>query len=170
MAQRQLAWSYITQFGGKEFTGMQIVQAVELNNSRTRNMLTALVELGKIELVDKGPNLLLNRYRVIDSSPIPNRFVRKKKVDRPKVKQRLWNSCRVLKVFTMHDLCSTASAALSTGRGFIKPLMKAKLIRKVNNKDEELFRLNGSFGCECPIVKPEGVEIGGRLFPFEERV
>lgn len=147
---------------------MQIVQAVELNNSRTRNMLTVLAELGKIELVDKGPNLLLNRYRVVDSGPIPNRFVRKKKVNRPKVKQRLWNSCRVLKVFSMHDLCSTASAALSTGRGFIRPLLKAKLIRKVNGKDGELYRLNGTFGCECPKVTEDGVEINGRFFPFRE--
>lgn len=168
MTQRQLAWSYMTQFGDKEFTGMQIIRAVELNNSRTRNMLNALVELGKIELVDKGPNLLLNRYRVVDSSPIPNRFVRNNKVNRPKVKQRLWNSCRVLIVFSMHDLCSTASAALSTGHRFILPLLKAKLVRKVKSKDGELYRLNGTFSCECPKVMQDGVEIGGRFFPFRE--
>lgn len=168
MTQRQLAWSYITQFGEREFTGMQIVQAVELNNSRTRTLLKLLSEIGKIELVDKGPSILLNRYRVVDTSPIPNRFVRKKKINRPKVRQRLWNSCRVLKTFTMHDLCSTAAAALSTGKTFLRPLLKAKLVRKVNSQEGELFRLNGTFSCDCPTVKSNGVEIGGRLFLFEE--
>lgn len=168
MTQRQLAWSYITQFGGEEFTGMQIVQAVELNNSRTRNLLTVLAELGKIELVDKGPAILNNRYRVVDVSPIPNRFLKKQRPNRPKVRQRLWNSCRVLRAFSLHELCSTASAALSTGRGFLRPLLKAKIVRRLNCPDGEMFRLNAQFSCECPEVTADGVRIKGRFFPFKE--
>ncbi|MDC5753829.1 hypothetical protein OPW41_18165 [Vibrio europaeus] len=167
MTQRQLAWTYILQFGKKEFTGMQIVQAVELNNSRTRNLLTVLEEMGKIQLVDKGTCILTNRYKVVDASPIPNRFVRKKKPKRPRVNQRIWNSCRVLKVFTLHELCSTASAALSTGRGFLRPLLKARIIRRVNSPDGELFRLNAQFSSECPKVTDDGVRIKERFFPFQ---
>lgn len=168
MSERQLAWSYIKQLGNKEFTGMQIVQAVELNNSRTKNLISTLVELGRVELVDKGTNLLNHRYRVIDTSPIPNRFIKKKKPNRAKVKQRLWNSCRVLKVFSLHDLCATSSAALSTGRSFLRPLMKAKIIRKVRDPDGELYRLNASFSCACPEILDDGVMIQGRFFPFQE--
>ncbi|TOL25205.1 hypothetical protein CGI02_13490 [Vibrio parahaemolyticus] len=168
MTQRQLAWAYISQFGDKEFTGMQIVQAVELNNSRTRNLLTVLTEMGKIQLVDKGRCILTNRYRLVDSGPIPNRFIRKKKPKRARVHQRLWNSCRVLKVFNLHELCSTSSAALSTGRGFLRPLLKAKIVRRVNSPDGELFRLNAPFSSECPEVTADGVRIKERFFPFEE--
>ena len=168
MTERQLAWSYIKQLGGKEFTGMQIVQAVELNNSRTKSLISMLVELGRVELVDKGPSLLKNRYRVVDPSPIPNRFLKKKRPNRPKVNQRLWNSCRVLKVFSLHDLCATSSAALSTGSNFLRPLMKAKIIRKVKGPDGELYRLNANLSSACPEITADGVMIKGRFFPFQE--
>ncbi|MCG9624608.1 hypothetical protein L1D34_07115 [Vibrio mediterranei] len=170
MTKRQLAWSYIQQFGHQEFTGVQVMQAVELNNQRTRNLLTSLCDLGKIEVTDQRDTMLTTRYKLVSNSSVenPNRLARKKRTRRPKVKQRLWNSCRVLKVFSLHDLCSTASAALTTGTNFLRPLIKAKIVRKCEAPNGLVYRLNGTFRVECPEVIEDGVMIKERFYPFRE--
>ncbi|MGF1775873.1 hypothetical protein [Vibrio nomapromontoriensis] len=170
MTKRQLAWSYIAQFGQDEFTGVQIMQAVELNNQRTRYLLKSLCDLGKIQMVDERDTMLTSRYKLVAKSSVvnPNRLARKKGAKRLKVKQRLWNSCRVLKVFSLHDLCSTASAALSTGNNFLRPLIKAKIVRRCETPHGLVYRLNGTYRVECPEVIEDGVMIKERFYPFRE--
>ncbi|MDO6497357.1 hypothetical protein [Photobacterium sanguinicancri] len=168
MSNRRLAWTYICQFGKNEFTGKQLMQAIEINNAQVRYFIKLLLDHQRIEIKDRCDSMLNHRYRLIDDTPLPVQS--KKKKARPRVLQRLWNTCRIMKVFTFHDLRSTAMAGKSTSQRFIRALVKARIVRDVGNSDGELFRLNVDLGPKCPIVTPDGIRCPNkdRFFPFKE--
>ncbi|WP_428446011.1 hypothetical protein [Photobacterium nomapromontoriensis] len=145
------------------------MQAVEMNNAQVRTFLQFLLDEKRIALYDKGGCILSNRYVLVDSSPIPNRHSRRRS-RRPKVLQRVWNTCRIMKVFSIFDLRSTACAGEVTTRRYIRALERARLVRRVNIDDDEVYRLNVNTGPVHPVVTDDGMHCPNRgvFYPFKE--
>ena len=170
MSTRREAWRYMCQFGKTGFTGTQLVLATESNNEIIRVMLREMLKEERIVIHEVRTTMLNHIYKVQNYSPLTRRV--KKKVSRPKVLQRIWNTCRILKVFSLYDVQATAEAAASTSKQYLNALERAKIIRKIDTADGEIYRLNADLGPKHPESTPDGIKCPNRdkFYPFKERV
>ncbi|UTV30193.1 hypothetical protein [Photobacterium atrarenae] len=172
MTKRELGWLFICQFGREGFTGNQLMAATEMNSTSAREFMRFLIKHNRIKKVMESDDIVSHVFILADDSPLPQRkkVMKTKKFERPGVHQRLWNTCRIMKVFNLFDLQSTASAGRTTAEHFLRYLVRARIVRKLNNPDVDTYRLNIDLGPKCPEVLEDGVHCPNReqFFPFKE--
>ncbi|WP_413112123.1 hypothetical protein [Thaumasiovibrio sp. DFM-14] len=168
MSKRRLAWRYICHFDTTPFKGKQLMQAVEMSKTQTQSFIRLLLKQGRIALYDKGDCFINNRYQLVDRTPPTRPNTTKSK--RPCVRQRIWNSCRIMKRFSLFDVRSTAMAGRVTTTRYLRALEKASFVRRIDVQGEECYRLNLNSGAQHPEIRKDGVYCPNRqvLYPFKE--
>ncbi len=187
---RRKAWTWIVgrwwQPVGETqaFTARQVAEATGMNIHTAKRFIQFLREKGRIKINRHGCGPRPTTYRLIDNSPLvfehPGaragyRVKTRRTHKRTTARQRIWNSCRILRVFTLQELAATAQAAYGTCGGYIKPLEKAGMVRKVKRHAAQpgelaLFRLNIDAGPEHPIVRDDGLYCPSidTLYPYKQ--
>ena len=166
---RRLAWKFVCCCTGP-FSAAQIAEATGMNCEQAKQFIRYLMNLGRLERQWTGRDGLTHQYRLLDKSPLPAANRRQK---RPLALQRVWNSCRMLKVFSEDEVVATSMVAEKTASRYIRSLFKARLLRLVH--DEELgplYRVSVDVGASHPEVKPDGVYAPSRgtFYPYREGV
>jgi hypothetical protein len=172
MAKRRLAWQFLRLCfdRGSDFSAEQVAEAVGMTGERARAFMTQLNHLGRLERVWEGRTALTHRYRLLDASPLPL-FKRKQPRKQPRVHQRIWNSVRILRMFTVAEVAATARASEITTRSYVRALERSRLLRVVSKEEGRVvYRLNLDAGSEPPQVQQSGVYAPGRaqLYPYRE--
>jgi len=169
MSNRRLAWTYICQFGNKKFTVAQIAKGTDMTNNSAKYFISKLLRENRVEVIGEYKSMMLNEYKVVDTSPLPLGGPWRSK--RPKVMQRLWNTCRIMKKFTFHELRATAQVGEKNTRLFIRALVKSRIVREVNTPDGVLYRLNKDLGPLHPEIMSLGIRCQNSetYYPFKER-
>lgn len=174
MGKRRLAWQFLCLCHAREhdFSAEQVAQAVGMNSENARIFLGLLNKAGRLERVWEGRCALTHRYRLLDVSPLPL-FQRKQRRKQPLVHQRIWNSVRILRMFTVAEVAATARASEITTRRYLRALERSRLLRVVNREEGRvLYRLNLDSGIEPPQVQRSGVYVPSRqqLYPYREEL
>lgn len=172
MAKRHLAWQFLRLCyeRGHDFSAEQVAEAVGMTGERARAFMTQLNHLERLERVWEGRTALTHRYRLKDASPLPL-YQPKKRRKQPLVHQRIWNSVRILRMFTVAEVAATARASEITTRRYLRALERSRLLRVMSKEEGRVvYRLNLDAGSEPPQVQRSGVYVAARaqLYPFRE--
>ena len=172
MAKRRVAWQFLRLCydRGSDFSAEQVAEAVGMNSENARVFLAQLNRAGRLERVRQGRTALTHRYRLLDASPLPL-YQPKQRRKQPLVHQRIWNSVRILRMFTVAEVAATARASEITTRRYLRALERSRLLRELRTDDgRQLYRLNVDTGSESPRVERGGVYAPGRqqLYPYRE--
>ena len=168
MTKRRLAWRFACLSG--RFTPRQMADAASMPVETVKLFIRQLCKSNRVELVKKGDERSADLYRILDESPLPTPKRRKK---RPNAKQRIWNSCRMLKVFTLDQLVATADVNETVVKRTVKRLFRAKILRTVHDADfGEMYRLNVDLGVLPPEDQKDGLFAPSRqtFYPYLEDV
>lgn len=186
---RRKAWDWIVERweqpdgSPKRFTARQMAEATDMNIHTAKRFLQFLKEKGRVCIYKHGGNGKPTLYHLKDSTPLvfeqpgPRagyRFKTRRNHKRIAARQRIWNSCRILRAFTLLELSATAQSAYTTSAAYVGRLEKAGLVRKVKRHAAQpgefaLFRLNKDVGPEHPIVRDDGIYCPsiGTLYPYK---
>lgn len=175
MVKRRLAWRFlcICKANNTDFSAQQVAAATEMNTASSRRFLRQLLRQGRLEVVWEGRCGLTHRYRLLDSSPLPL-YQRSQRRKRPLVRQRIWNSCRILRNFSDVEVAATAQASLITTQRYLAALERCRLLRRlaVEGSANRHYRLNVDLGYESPEPGTDGVYAPSRqqFYPYKEAV
>lgn len=169
MSNRRLAWTYICQFGTKKFTVAEVAKGTGMTTNSAKYFISKLLKAQRLEVIGEYKSMMINEYRVIDSTPLP--CVGPWRAKRPKVMQRLWNTCRIMKKFSYLELRATAQVGEKNARIFVSALVKSRILRKVETPDGVLYRLNKDLGPLHPEIMSLGIRCQNSrtYYPFKER-
>jgi hypothetical protein len=167
---RRLAWRFMCCCRGSnsDFSAQQIADATEMSRHRAAAFLRQLFKEGRLEVTWHGRSSATNRYRLIDASPLAEKTHKPK---RAKAMQRVWNSCRIMRAFTLDDVIATAQVAHSTAKRYVKSLQRAGLIRvRGTEHGITIYRLNVDCGQAAPELTPDGIFAPTRrtFYPYRE--
>jgi len=174
---RRKAWTWLVnrweqpEGSPKRFTARELAEANGMNIHTAKRFLQFLIEKERVCIYKRGGDGKPTLYHLKDASPLVFDQPRARKGYRVKaqrthkritVRQRVWNSCRILRVFTLNELAATAQAAYVTCGAYVKRLEKAGLVRKVKRHAAQpgeyaVFRLNTDAGAEHPVVRDDGI-------------
>lgn len=152
------------------FSAEQVADAAEMTKSRANAFLRQLFKEGRLAIDWEGRTNLTNRYHLIDDSPI---VIKRRRLPRAKAKQRVWNSCRIMRNFTLNDIIVTAQVAESTARRYLYALKRCKLVRERKAEDGTvIYRLNYDCGQAAPEMIEDGVYAPSRecFYPYQEEL
>lgn len=169
MSNRRLAWTYICQFGKKKFTIAQVANGTGMTNNSAKYFISKLLKEKRVEVVGEYKSMMLNEFQVVDSSPLPLGGPWRR--SRPKMMQRLWNTCRIMKKFTMLELRATSQVGEKNARIFVSALVKSRIVRKIKTPDGVVYRLNKDLGPLHPEIMSLGIRCqnSDTYYPFKER-
>nr|WP_067289794.1 hypothetical protein [Marinobacterium profundum] len=176
---RRKAWTWIVNQADEGdavslFTAVELAHSVGIARGRAKRFIRFLEEHKRVKLVQRGGGPVAATYRVISTEPL--QFDKRASFTRANsARQRIWNSCRILRTFSLAELAATSQAAYATCCAYIKRLERVGLVRKVKRHAPEhgncaLFRLNIDVGHAHPIVRNDGVFCPARntLYPYKE--
>lgn len=186
---RRKAWTWIVSRWwqpldeSRVFTARDVAEVTGMNIHTAKRFIQFLREKGRIKTSRRGSGSRPSTYKLMDASPLvfeqPGarhgyRVKTRRTHTRTPARQRIWNSCRILRVFTLQELAATAQAAYGTCGGYITRLEKAGLVRKVKRHAAQpgefaLFRLSKDAGPEHPIVRDDGIYCPSikTLYPYK---
>jgi predicted transcriptional regulator len=156
------------------FTALELTKAVGMQRDTAKRFLRYLQDEKRVQVAQRARGRIATTYRVINTEPLS--FGRRPSFKHANpARQRVWNSCRILRTFTLHELAATSQTAYGTCCSYVKRLEQVGLVRKVRRHAPEqgeyaLFRLNVDVGHAHPIVRDDGVYCPGRntLYPYKE--
>jgi hypothetical protein len=166
---RRLAWKFVCCCSGP-FSAAQIAAATGMSCEQSKQFVRYLMNLGRLERNWVGRDGLTHTYRLLDKSPLPAANRRNK---RPVALQRVWNSCRMLKVFSEDEVIATSMVSERTASRYIQKLFKARLLRIIQDEElGQLYRVSVDVGASHPEVKVDGVYAPSRqtFYPYREGV
>ncbi|UTW14506.1 hypothetical protein [Marinobacterium rhizophilum] len=185
---RRKAWKWIIESreslpaGARSFSAQQMAAATGLNLHTAKRFLSFLLEKRRLKVWRYGRGPLPTLYYLLDATPLvfdqpgARAGYRVRTSRKPNTaRQRIWNSCRILRTFTLNEVSATAQTAYVTCSAYIKRLERAGLVRKIKRhaaQDGEfaIFRLNVDAGHPHPVVRNDGVFCPARntLYPYKE--
>lgn len=187
---RRKAWNWIVERweqpegSPKRFTARQMAEATGMNIHTAKRFLQFLKAKGRVCIYKHGGNGQPTLYHLKDSSPLQfehagaragYRVKTRRTHKRTTARQRIWNSCRILRVFTLQELAATSQSAYVTCGAYITRLEKVGMVRKVKGHAAQpgefaVFRLNKDAGHEHPIVRDDGIYCPSidQLYPYKK--
>jgi len=185
MSSRRIAWNWIVRHSQQAerftFTAKQLAEGTSMNIHTAKRFLQFLRDKKRVAKVRIGRGCKPTLYRLADASPLefdvpgarPGYRVRNSRHN--SARQRIWNSCRILRTFTLNDLIATSKTAYVTSSAYVRWLERAGLVRKIKHHAAQtgefaVFRLNLDAGARHPIVRDDGVYCPNRhiLYPYRE--
>lgn len=137
-----------------EFTLPKLVDALGVDSKKAGRFIEWLSKHERLEVVQNRIGRIPAIYRVCDSSPLPN-------LNRPVVRQRCWNSIRVLKKFSIADVATGADCSYSQASLYLTRLRRAGFIRCVQSPRADvagvsaLLFLQYDSGPKAPVPDDE---------------
>lgn len=167
MTNRQLAWMFICQLHHRTtFTAPKLAAATGMTTKAAKRYIRQFENAKRIEATGDMEMYSHMKYRVISKRPIPTWGSWQGR--KPNVRQRIWNSMRIMKTFGQYDLQATAESGERTTQQFIRALEKAKIIRRKSTPDGDIFRLNCDLGPRHPEIRGSSIRCqnSGAIYPF----
>jgi len=109
-----------------EFSLPKLADELGVDNKKAGRFIEWLQKHDRLQVVSQRVGRIPAIYRVIDSSPLPN-------LSRPSVRQRCWNSVRVLKKFSIADVATGADCSFSQASMYLMRLRRAGFVRCVQS-------------------------------------
>lgn len=109
-----------------EFSLPKLAESLEVDNKKAGRFIEWLLKHDRLETVVPRVGRTPAIYRVCDSSPLQN-------LSRPSVRQRCWNSVRVLKKFSIADVATGAECSYSQASMYLTRLRRAGYVRCVQS-------------------------------------
>ncbi len=131
-SQRQQAWEWILI--NSTFTCTQVKEATGVPHHIVYQFTLFLQKKKKVKLVRLGKGASPSKYKLVDASPMQfGRGTRKGFVHqtgrKKSVKQKCWNTMRILKRFTIGDIATGADVNKATASKYIRSLVMSGFIR-----------------------------------------
>ncbi|WP_053062331.1 hypothetical protein [Photobacterium aquae] len=167
MTNRQLAWMFICQLHHRTtFTAPKLAAATGMNIKAAKRYIRQFESSKRIEATGDMEMYSHMKYRVISKRPIPGWGAWQSR--KPNVRQRIWNSMRLLKTFGQYELQVTAQSGERTTRQYLRALEKARLIRRIPTADGDVFRLNSDLGPRHPEIRGSSIRCqnSGAIYPY----
>lgn len=166
---RHSAWLFMCCCRNRKvsFSAEQVADASGMPKCLANRFLRDLYREGRLTLEWKGRTGLTNRYWLNDDSPLK----RQSQFAKIKASQRIWNSCRIMRNFSIEEIMVTARVARSTVKRYLNALQRAGLIR-IRAVEEEMviYHLNVDCGALAPELIDDGIyaPTKSKFYPYRE--
>jgi len=166
-----------------EFTRRQLQQVAGMTQSTSNHVVRAWYLAGAIDRVDSKSNAYI--YRVVDPQNPPalgkgSNNQPHSRVWRKTQQQKIWNSMKIGRAFTLQDLMLTCDVSNVTASNYVEKLVRAGYVRVLQRKQPRMpidmrtparFQLIRDTGRFAPIKRPDGFwdQNEQRLYAFGEQ-
>lgn len=189
----ELAWNWICQ--RESFSAQEVINGVEINKQQMYRVINAWLSAGYIRVVSPPAQKRQRIYQVVDAAILPplgsgvrpldtegraiKRRYNKCRSKRKTVQQKLWNTMKISRRFTLADLMITANTNRNTAWHYTNQLVQAGYVRlavRVNAKQSvqdkygltNIYQLIRDTGRFSPMRRENGCwdQNQQRLYPF----
>lgn len=189
----ELAWNWMCQ--RESFSVQEVINGVEINKQQIYRVINAWLYGGYIRLVSPKSQRRQRIYQVVDPAILPplgsgsrpvnaegvtiKRRYSKRHSKRKTVQQKLWNTMKISRRFTLADLMITANTNRNTAWHYTNQLVLAgyvRLVVRVHSRQSvqdkygltNIYQLVRDTGRFSPMRRDNGCwdQNQQRLYPF----